>query len=101
MATVFTYLLIAGLLAPVVWLMWWGSGSLGGPARLRAAVAPSPRVRTSPASYSFPQPADMALPRHSKAITICRLSDGAEIPFGYRSCLVGSYEVYRQAVSTS
>jgi len=86
---------------------------------------------------------DMALPRYSTAMAICRLSDGAEIgdckgldriggcpralpdrtvpcagsilslprpirgssewhiPYGYRSCLVGSYEVYRQAVSTS
>lgn len=142
MATVFTYLLIAGLLAPVVWLMWWGVGSLGGPQRLTVAAAPSPPARTSAAGYSFPQPADMTLPRHPNAITICRLSDGAEIgdckgpdrmgacpraladgtvpcagsllslprpirgsaewhiPFGQRSCLVGSYEIYRQAVST-
>jgi len=139
---VLTYLLIAALLAPVVWVMWWGAASLGGSARLRAAPAPSPPVRRARSSFSFPQPADMTLPRHLRAIAICRLSDGAEIggckgpdragkcplaladgtvpcagsvlslpqpirgsaewhiPSGYRTCLLGSYEIFRQPVST-
>lgn len=139
---VFTYFLIAGLLAPVAWVMWWGVSSLGGSARLSIAPAPSQQVRRARASFSFPQPADMTLPRHPGAITICRFADGAEIggckgpdragkcpraladgtvpcagsmlslpwpirgstewhiPFGYRTCLLGSYEVFRQPVST-
>jgi hypothetical protein len=143
MGIVFTYLLIAALLAPVVWVMWWGVDSLGGSARLSSAPAPSAPVRMARSSFSFPQPADMTLPRHPGAVTICRLSDGAEIggcsgpdhagkcpraladgtvpcagsvlslprqirgsaewhvPFGYRTCLLGSYEVFRQPATSS
>jgi hypothetical protein len=139
---VFTYLLIAALLLPVTWAMWWGVAFLGGVARPSSAPAPSQRARRARPSFSFPQPADMALPRHPGAVAICRLSDGAEIgscngpnhagkcprafadgtvpcagsllslprpirgsmewhiPIGYRACLMASYEVFRQPVST-
>ena len=138
----FTYLLIAALLAPVSWFMWWGVVSLGGSGRLSSAPAPNLRVLGARSTSSFPQPADMALPRRPGAVTICRLSDGAEIgscngpshagkcprafadgtvpcagsvlslprpirgsmewhiPIGYRTCLMASYEVFRQPVST-
>lgn len=137
----YTFLLIAALVAPLGWVMWWGVSSLGGFARLSTAPAPSQQAGKARSSFSFPQPADMTLARHPRAITICRLSDGAEIggcigpdragncpkaladgtvpcagsmlslprpirgssewhiPSGYRSCLVGSYAVFRQPVS--
>ncbi|HEV2033806.1 MAG TPA: hypothetical protein VGU71_06345 [Candidatus Dormibacteraeota bacterium] len=142
MGLVFTYLLIAALLAPVVWVMWWGVASLGGSARSAPRPRQASRVHRARSSFSFPQSADMTLPRHPGAIAICRLSDGAQIgvckgpdragkcpqaladgtvpcagsmlslpwpirgstewhiPFGYRTCLLGSYEVSRQPVST-
>jgi hypothetical protein len=138
---VFTFLLIAALVAPVVWVMWWGVTSVGSSARLSTAPAPGQQVRRTRSSFSFPQPADLNLPRHPRAIAVCRLSDGAEfgscsgpdlagkcpqvladgtvpcsgsvlslprpirgstewhIPSGYRTCLLGSYEVFRQPVS--
>ena len=141
MGVLFGYLMIAAVVAPVMWVIWWAFASLGGSARLSTAPAPSQPARKSRSSFSFPQPADMTLPRHPRAIAICRLSDGAEIgacdgpdragqcprafadgtvpcagsllslprpirgssewhiPFGYRSCLPGSYAVFRQPVS--
>lgn len=134
----FFYLLIAAVLAPVVWLTWWGATSLGDPARVRTAPAPPPKNPRADSRFSIPQPVDLALPRYSKAVAICRLKDGAEvdgcsgpdhagkcpraladgtvscagsvlslprpirgstewhIPSGYRACLLGSYEVFRQ-----
>lgn len=142
MGTGIVLLLIAALLPPVVWVTWWGVASLGGSARLSTPPAPSQQVHRARSSFSFPQPVDMTLPRHPRAIAICRLSDGAEIggcngpdgagkcpqaladgtvpcagsvlslprpirgsmewhiPFAYRTCLLGSYEVFRQPVST-
>lgn len=139
---VFTYLLIAALVLPVTWAMWWGVASLGRSARLSSAPAPSRPVRGVRPVFSLPQPADMTLPRRPGAVTIYRLSDGAEIggcsgpdhagkcpralangtvpcagsvlalprqirgsaewhiPSGYRTCLLGSYEVFRQPVSS-
>jgi hypothetical protein len=138
---VFLLLLIAAMIAPFVWAMWWAAASVGGSARpsiVRAVVEP---VRKPRSSFAFPQPADLSLPRHLRAIAICRLSDGAEIgscdgpdrygkcpratadgtvpcagsmlslpqpvrgsaewhiPTGYKTCLVGSYQVFRQPVS--
>lgn len=134
---------MAALVAPFVWAMWWGVAALGGSARLSTAVAPSQQVRRARSNVAFAQPVDMSLPRHPRAIAICRPSDGAEIgncggpdhagkcpralsdgtvpcagcllslprlirgsaewhiPPGYQTCLLGSYEVFRQPVSTS
>jgi hypothetical protein len=79
-AIVFEYLLLAALLAPVVWLIWWGASALGDPARQGAGAAPSRAVAgKARATYSFPQPLDLNLPRRARAITVCRLNDGAEI----------------------
>jgi hypothetical protein len=139
--TVFIYLLIAALLSPVVWVMWWGVASLGGSARLSTAPAKK-HVARPRSSFSFPQPADMTLPRQSGANAISWFSNGKEIgacigpdhdgkcprvradgtvpcagsvvslprlirgsaewqiPFGYRTCLTGSYEVFRQPAFT-
>jgi hypothetical protein len=76
---VFLLLLMAAMIAPLVWLIWWALASVGGLARLsvaRAAVEPTRKAR---AVFTFPQPADLSLPRYPRAIAICRLSDGAEI----------------------
>jgi hypothetical protein len=138
---VFLLLVIAAMIAPLVWAIWWMAASVGGsagPGIARAVVEPVRKVRWD---FAFPQPADLSLPRHLRAIAICRLSDGAEtgscggpdragrcpraaadgtvpcagsmlslprlvrgsaewhIPAGYKACLVGSYEVFRQPVS--
>jgi hypothetical protein len=139
--TVFTFLLIAALLAPAVWVVWWAFASLGGLNRFSSAPAQTETARTAPSGFSFPQPSDMCQPRYPRAIAVCRPSDGAEvgrcigpdlagqcpaaladgtvpcsgsvlslprpirgstewhIPSGYRTCLLGSYEVFRQPVS--
>jgi len=76
---VFEYLLIAALLAPVAWVMWWGASTLGDRSRRVAMPARGARTPRSRPSFSFPQPVDMSLPTHSRAITVCRTSDGAKI----------------------
>jgi hypothetical protein len=76
---VFEYLFIAALLAPVAWLMWWGASSLGDYSRPVVSPTPGPRTPKSRPSFSFPQPVDMSLPSHSRAITVCRVADGAKI----------------------
>jgi hypothetical protein len=138
---VFTFPLIAALLAPAVWVVWWAFASVGGVNRFSTAPAQAKTARRAPSSFSFPQAADMSLARYPRAIAVCRLSDGAEvgrcggpdlagkcprvladgtvpcsgsvlslprpirgstewhIPCGYRTCLLGSYEVFRQPVS--
>lgn len=78
-AILFEYLLIAALLAPVAWVMWWAASTLGEPSRPRSSPARRARTRASNPSFSFPQPVDMSLPRQSRAITVCRTSDGARI----------------------
>jgi hypothetical protein len=138
---VFLLVLIAAMIAPLVWAIWWAAASVGGSARLsiaRTVVEPARKARSG---FAFPQPADLSLPRHLRAIAICRLSDGAEIgtcngpdgsgrcpramadgtvpcagsllslpqpvrgsgewhiPTGYKTCLVGSYQVFRQPIS--
>lgn len=138
---VLTFLLIAALLAPVVWVVWWTLAAIGGVNRLSTAPAKAETARRAHSSFSFPQPADMSLARYPRSIAVCRLSDGAEvgrcsgpdlagkcpqvlangtvpcsgavlslprpirgsmewhIPSGYRTCLLGSYEVFRQPAS--
>jgi hypothetical protein len=76
---VFEYLLIAALLAPVAWVIWWAASTLGDHSRPLSSPARAPRIRNSQPSFSFPQPVDMSLPMHSQAITVCRVSDGAQV----------------------
>jgi hypothetical protein len=76
---VFEYVLIAALLAPVAWVMWWAAATLGDHSRPVSSPAHAPRIRNSHPSFSFPQPVDMSLPMHSQAITVCRVSDGSKI----------------------
>jgi len=76
---VFEYLLIAALLAPVVWVMWWAAAALGDRSHAVASPVRGPRIRKSHPGFSFPQPVDMSLPRHGQAITVCRIADGAKV----------------------
>lgn len=138
---VVTYLLIAAVVAPLLWLFWWGVTSIGSARQPSPVPVPSRAVPGARLKYSFPQPVDMRLPLHRGAIAVCRLSDGAQtgdcngpdhsgrcsragadgtvpcagcilslprpirgstewhIPTGYQTCLVGSYEVFRQPAS--
>ena len=139
----FTYLVIAALAAPLLWLLWWGAGSLVG-GRLQVSAVPTRgngaknavKVRSG---FDYPRPADVTLPGRRGAVAIYRLTDATEIgtchgpdhagkcpraladgtvpcagsllalprpirgsaewhiPFGYRACLLGSYDVFRQA----
>lgn len=74
---VFEYLLIAALLAPVAWVVWWAASAVGNrPIRVSLPVRGPSKTRPS---FSVPQPVDMSLPKHSRAITVCRLSDGAKM----------------------
>lgn len=132
---VFVYLVIAALVAPIVWIVWWGAGSLGRPRALAAAVAPAPTVL--PAVFQYPEAVDLDLPSRPDAVTVYSKSgrvldscagpdaEGAcprpaddgfvpcsgcvlalpvpirgsfewQIPASYRSCLLGSYAVFRR-----
>lgn len=145
---VFVYLVIAALVAPLLWLAWWGADSLSRAGRLQARTAPigGPYARNHEAWRSLfrqPQPSDLGLTRPSGEVTIHRLTDAAQIdacvgpdsagkcpraladgtvpcagavlalprrirgssewhiPTGYHACLLGSYDVFRQAGSPS
>lgn len=142
----FVYLVIAALVAPLLWLAWWAADSLSGAGRLQARTAPiggsqarNPKAWNS--LFRSPQPSDLGLARTSGVVTIHRLSDAAQIgacvgpdsagrcpralddgtvpcagavlalprrirgsaewhiPTGYHTCLLGSYDVFRQAAS--
>ena len=132
---VFVYLLIAALVAPLVWVVWWGTASIGGQT-VKAAPA-RPRAEAPARRSSFaPFPVDLALPGRRNAVTVystsgrevtaCEgpdaggrcsrpLADGTvpcagcllvlprpirgsfewQIPADYRTCLLGSYDVFR------
>lgn len=80
----FTFIFLAALLAPVVWVVWWAADSAG--SRTPAAVAARPiRVRpphgvTRPV-FQYPQPADTRLPGRPDAITVYRQAATAPAAF--------------------
>ncbi len=68
---VFVYLLILALVAPVIWVLWWGAESLAG-GRMR----PAPVVlthRTAPVREQFPDPVDLNLASRTREVTIYNL----------------------------
>ncbi len=65
---VFVYLMIAALVAPVVWVLWWSAGSLGRGAR-RAVTAPEASTVPNPA-FAYPEAVDLDLPSRAGAVTI-------------------------------
>ena len=138
----FTFLLIAALGAPLVWMAWWAAGSLGAERHVSfATVTARGQARTEAAAgrsgFVRPRPADVSLPRRPGAVTMyssgrdevasCSGPDhegrcpqtaagGAvpcaglvlslprpvggstewHIPSGYRACMLGTYDVFRQ-----
>ncbi len=70
MGIAFTFLALAALVAPVVWLAWWAADAAVSPRRTPApAVARgtrAPRTRT----FDYPLPADTRRPGHADAIGV-------------------------------
>lgn len=64
---VFVYLSIAALAAPLVWLFWWGAGTLG-ERRSRPAAAPHGDAQRH--VFSYPEAVDRTLPSRLDAVTI-------------------------------
>ena len=142
----FTFLLIATLVAPLVWIAWWAAGSFGGNGRVALAPAVPSRkagtgVATRRSAFERPRPADLSLPRRTSSIAMYT-GAGAElascsgpdhsgrcprtaaggavpcaglvlslprpvsgstewhIPSGYRACMLGSYDAFRQPAGT-
>ena len=59
---VLTYLAIAAVAAPILWIMWWGAGSIGRNGRARLVPAPVAAGQAlAPAGMDRPYPADVAL----------------------------------------
>lgn len=133
--TVFVYLLILALVAPLLWLVWWAIDSLGtGPRHpLPVSVLPQPPRY----EHDYAVAADLHLPVRAMSVGIYDLAgrridacigpnasgkcphpneEGVvpcsgcilavpmeirgsfewEIPANYRSCLLGSYAIFRQ-----
>lgn len=74
---VFVYLLIAALVAPIVWLLWWGAGSLGD-RRSGAAALPRGQGSLPRPVFTYPEPVDVSLRSRSDAVTIYNRS-GREV----------------------
>jgi len=80
----FTFIFLAALLAPVVWVVWWAADSAG--SRTPGITAP-PRARTRPPHgvtrpvFQYPQPADVRLPGRPDAITVYRQAAQAPAAF--------------------
>ncbi|MGA7910743.1 MAG: hypothetical protein WCC30_04255 [Candidatus Dormiibacterota bacterium] len=139
----FTFLLIAALVAPLLWVAWWATGSLGGDGRMKVSVVTTRAATYKDATaarsrFERPRPADISLPFRPGAITMysrarrlevasCSGPDHAgrcprtpaggqvpcaglvlslprpvggstewHVPSGYRACMLGSYDVFRQ-----
>ena len=58
---VFTYLLIAALAAPVLWLGWWAAGSVGETRRSGLAVPVPAQAPARRLGFDRPYPADLGL----------------------------------------
>ena len=84
MGIAFTFIFLAALLAPVVWVIWWAADSAG--SRTPAvAVAPKRRAQqphgvTRPV-FQYPQAADLRLAGRPDAITVYR--HGATAPAAF------------------
>jgi len=84
MGIAFTFIFLAALLAPVVWVVWWAADSAG--TRTPAVAAPArrrpaqPHVVTRPI-FDYPQPADLRLPGRPDAITVYRQAAQAPAAF--------------------
>lgn len=64
----FVYLVIAALVAPIAWVLWWSAGSLGRGTR-RPVRAPEASAVMQPV-FTFPEAVDLDLPSRADAVTI-------------------------------
>lgn len=72
---VLTYVLIAAMVAPVVWVAWWAVASLGDSRRRPFPVAAVGRS----AAIGVPHPIDGNFPGRIGEIVIRRMKDGLEV----------------------
>jgi hypothetical protein len=81
---VFWYVAIAAVASPLLWLAWWGFDSLSSGRRLPVAVALHPDGRAkrppeTPSPFDYPRPTDTRSAGRPGVVSICSLSDGAEV----------------------
>ena len=65
---VFVYLMVAALVAPIVWVLWWTAGSLGSDTR-RAATVPAAPAVLKPV-FTYPEAVDLDLPSSTGSVTV-------------------------------
>lgn len=65
---VFVYLLIAALVAPIVWVIWWGAGSVADSRRRPAAALAVAHPSPARPVFKFPEVVDLNLPSRGGAV---------------------------------
>ena len=77
MGIAFTFIALAVLAAPIVWLVWWAADSLGNrPIAATVPAAPKPRIDDRRTRFAYPQPADSRMPESPDGITVYGLAGG-------------------------
>lgn len=67
---VFVYLLIAALVAPILWLIWWGAGSVADTRRRPAAALAAANPPQARATFAFPEVVDLNLPSRTDGVVV-------------------------------
>jgi hypothetical protein len=80
----FTFLFIAALAAPVLWLAWWVAGSLGGggrltPITLTVGAEPAMKKPSKHDRFDRPRPADVNLISRPGAVAMYTRTDRTEV----------------------
>ena len=66
----FVYLLIAALVAPVVWVIWWGAGSIADSRRRPSAALAVATPAPARATFTFPEVVDLNLPSRTGEVVV-------------------------------
>lgn len=74
----FIYLLLIGLVAPVLWVAWWAVDSVFASPRVVGSVGPIAKS-PKPRKFDYPRPIDLTLPRRQGSIAIYSLNGRTEI----------------------